>query len=77
MGRLYSIGGDGTVFGSCDGFTGKIGRHFPRIIELICGSEFNHGNLFSLEIHDHAGTKEVQVELGKAVQGWIYWTWKV
>jgi hypothetical protein len=23
-----------------------IGRHFPRIIELICGSEFDHGNLF-------------------------------
>lgn len=23
-----------------------IGRHFPRIIELICGSEFNDGNLF-------------------------------
>lgn len=54
------------------------GRRSPRITSHFCGSEFtNHGVSFLCGKFMSHRYWEVQVELGEAVQGWIYWTWKV
>jgi len=53
-----SIGDGGTVFGSCEGFTGN-------------WTTFSQDYITFMRKY-----WEVQVDIGEAVQGWIYWTWK-
>src|SRR6266404_8390789 len=52
------------------------GRHFRMTILRTCGST-SARTIFSPSDSCLRRYWEVQVEVGEAVQGWIYWTWKV